>query len=613
MFWNSNPGDPAVSTEFPPTPGSMLVADDPLVPPDQDTSAGYIGSPIGDLGPYRAPRDQANTEKMDHERTGMSLDVRETHISRLFFTPDRVYKLLKAVANPFLSFVDDDDRLVAATNEFELNRRLAPDVYLGTADVEENGELVDRMIVMRRLPEDRQLSRLVNAPDATIRVWETAKHIAALHSAEPPITGDQASPASVHTLAQRWAENFDALEPLTGTVLDVAEFEAVRKLVTRYIDGRHQLFADRIAQGWVRDGHGDLRAEHVFCLDDGPRLIDCLAFRSDFRVGDVLNDIAFLAMDLHRLAGPELARSFIHDYCEFTYEHHPSTLAHHYVAYRAHVRAKIAAIRFTQGDETAAEEVIAYHKLAHQHLSVGRVRLVLVGGGVGVGKSTVANGLAAAVGATWLRTDEVRKAGSGDSPPKYNPEAQDEVYRALLGQAGELLARGESVVLDATWSAERRRVWARDLAERTHSDLTAIRLTAPLDVACRRLELRRAVADDPSDATPELARRLDGRFEDWPDAIAISSDRTITETVDDAVRSVVAPSGDGELALASELLDTGLPDPQPSDSESSGGSLSAIEQKADRLTVEYAAVRFYLRRAGKLVPENPYLNEPEQP
>ncbi|MDH4280827.1 MAG: AAA family ATPase [Acidimicrobiia bacterium] len=550
---------------------------------------------------------------MDHDQIGTSLGVRETHISRLFFTPDRVYKLLKPVETPFVSYVDPDERIVAATNEFELNHRLAPDVYLGTADVEEQGRLVERMIVMRRLPEERQLDRLATAPDATIRVWEAAKHIAALHASEPPITDHRAEAASVDTLARRWAENFDAIEPLAGTVIDRDEFESIRTLVGRYIEGRNVLFAERIAHGWVRDGHGDLRAEHIFCLDDGPRVIDCLAFRDDFRIGDALNDIAFLAMDLHRLAGPELARSLMHDYCEFTYEHHPSTLAHHYVAYRAHVRAKIAAIRLAQGDETAADEVVAYHRLAHEHLSVGRVRLVLVGGAVGVGKSTVANGLAAAIGATWLRTDEVRKATGDGRPPKYNPEAKDQVYRDLIAQAETLLARGESVVLDATWSSEHRRSWARELAERTHSTLTSVQVIAPLELACQRLQVRRAVGDDPSDSTPELARRLDGSFESWPEALLIPSDRTITETVDAAVRSVIGPVSDHTADGSSNGRTVA-----PASAADTSTRLAELGRNADRVSVDYAAVRFYLRRAGKLVPDTSYVNTsyingPEQP
>ncbi len=512
-----------------------------------------------------------------------AIDARETHISRLFFTPDRVYKLLKPVATPFVSFVDPDDRIVAATDEFELNHRLAPDVYLGTADVDEQGRITDRMIVMRRLPADRQLVRLVNGPDATIRVWEAAKHIGALHAAEPPITDQRSDAASAETLTQHWKENFEVLEPLVGTVIGQADFGDVKDLVRRYIEGRQVLLAERIAEGWVRDGHGDLRAEHVFCLDDGPRVIDCLAFRDDFRIGDVLNDVAFLAMDLQRLAGPELARSFIHDYCEFTYEHHPATLAHHYVAYRAHVRAKVAAIRLSQGEDGAAAEVAAYHHLAHQHLSVGRVRLVLVGGSVGVGKSTVASALAADLGATWLRTDEVRKAAGDGRPPRYNPTAQDEVYRRLLDQADSLLQRGESVVLDATWSDSRRRVWARDLAARTRSEFSSVHLVAPLETACARLQLRDVVGDDPSDATPELARQLDGRFDDWPEATVVSSDRTISETVADVRRAVVGPG---------PTITPHIPD-----------RATEMPVTAEPYGFEYAAIRFYLRGAGALVPE----------
>ena len=233
------------------------------------------------------------------------------------------------------------------------------------------------------------------------------------------------------------------------------------------------------SDGWVRDGHGDLRAEHVFCLDDGPRLIDCLAFRDDLRITDVLLDLAFLVMDLHRLVGPGPALSLVRHYDEFAGERHPSTLAHHYVAYRAHLRAKIAAIRYGQGVEEAAQEVADYHELALQHLLVGQPRLVLVGGGAGVGKSTVAAGVADAIGAVWLRADELRKNLAGlpadehafEQPDEgiYRPEFSDRVYRELLREAEVLLARGESVVLDATWSAEHRRVWARELAAATSS------------------------------------------------------------------------------------------------------------------------------------------------
>src|SRR5690606_4917082 len=122
----------------------------------------------------------------------------------------------------------------------------------------------------------------------------------------------------------------------------------------RYLAGRDRLFAHRIAGGFARDGHGDLLADDIFCLDDGPRIIDCLAFDDDLRVGDVLLDVAFLVMDLERLAGIETAESFLAQYQSFANERHPRTLMHHYVAYRALVRSKVNCLRAGQGATKAA-------------------------------------------------------------------------------------------------------------------------------------------------------------------------------------------------------------------------------------------------------------------
>ena len=517
------------------------------------------------------------------------VDARQTHLSQLYFSPDRVFKLLKPVATPFVSFVDTNDRMVAATREFDLNYRFAPDVYLGTADVEEGGDVVDRMIVMRRLPEDRQLDRIVvEGPDPTRWVREAAKHVAVIHAAEPAVRGDDAWMAGPDAVLGRWRENFESLQPLAGPVIPEREFNDVVEYVERYVRGRQVLFDERIAQGWVRDGHGDLRAEHVFCEDDGPRLIDCLAFRDDYRIGDVLNDVAFLAMDLNRLAGPELATAFVHDYCEFSNEHHSSTLAHHYVAYRANVRAKVAAIRLAQGDDSALEELTDYHQLAWSHLVVGQVRLVLIGGGVGVGKSTVAERLASRLGATWLRTDEVRKAGAqrstegravSDEAISYDQSAQDAVYREMLAEAETLLVRGESVVLDATWSGPERRDWARDLASRTAALLSEVRLDAPLDVAVARVGQRRDLGVDPSDVTPELVGRLHRDFAPWPEALVINTDQSIKTTVGDAWTAVIAgrrtPSHPAPLSTVH--VDRGA-------------------------VLNYQTIRFYLSRATNLVP-----------
>ena len=129
-----------------------------------------------------------------------------------------------------------------------------------------------------------------------------------------------------------------------------------RNFARRYLDGRGQLFAARIAHEKVRDGHGDLLADDIFCLDDGPRILDCIEFDDRLRYGDVLADVAFLAMDLERVGAADLGVRFLAWYREFAAENYPETLAQHYIAYRAHVRAKVACLRAGQGDAAASDQ-----------------------------------------------------------------------------------------------------------------------------------------------------------------------------------------------------------------------------------------------------------------
>ena len=112
-----------------------------------------------------------------------------------------------------------------------------------------------------------------------------------------------------------------------------------------------RLFEQRVADGWVCDGHGDLLADDIFCLADGPRVLDCLDFSDELRYGDVLADVAFLAMDLEHRGAPELAARFLELYDEFSGERHPASLVDYYVAFRALIRAKVSALRAQQGDD----------------------------------------------------------------------------------------------------------------------------------------------------------------------------------------------------------------------------------------------------------------------
>lgn len=509
--------------------------------------------------------------------------VIETHISRLLLTPDRVYKLLKPVTTDFLDFSDSRRRCDAAAKEFALNAAMAPDVYLGLVDIVERGELVDRMIVMRRLPAERQLDRLISSPQFHDCIEDVARHIATLHAAAEPIRDGRSAGASVAALRRNWHDNGSVIRHAVGPIISPGDFREVEALFTEYIDGRDELFQQRIDDGWVREGHGDLRAEHVFCLDDGPEFIDCLAFRDEYRIGDVLADVSFLAMDLHRLAGVEPAVQLLASYRRLTNEVHPMTLAHHYVAYRAHVRAKVECVRFGQGDGSAADRIRKYHQLALQHLRQARVRMVLVGGGAGTGKSTVAQGIAEQTGSVWIRSDEIRNdivgvghdehlfAAPGEGA--YRPEVTERVYDEMLRQAAAILRRGVSVVLDATWSSNEERAVARRLGAETSAAITELRCELPLAIARERIARRMSSIHNPSDASPEVADAIAASFDPWPEAEPVDTQQSRDRCVADGCLIV--------LRRISETWDSDADQHQPINLSDLAGCIAKTDSTID--------------------------------
>jgi aminoglycoside phosphotransferase family enzyme/predicted kinase len=481
--------------------------------------------------------------------------IAETHSSVVVFLGDRAYKVKKRVDLGFLDYRTRRAREEACHREVALNRRLAPDVYLGVADViGTGGQPCDHLIVMRRMPAERRLATLVrNGEDVDDHLWHLAHLLAAFHArAERGAAADAA--AGRDALAGRWEHNTAEMLALPGSCLDPGAVRAVDRRAQRYLAGRERLFRARVAQGRACDGHGDLLAEDIFLLDDGPRVLDCIEFDTRLRLDDTLADVAFLAMDLERLGRPDLAERFLDAYREHADDNWPASLAHHHVAYRAQVRAKVAAIRATQGGEGAEIEARELLALAHRHLEAGAVRLVVVGGSPGTGKTTLAAALADALGATAVHSDEIRKELSGLRPDEsgaagfgqgiYRPEATAETYREMLRRAQVALAHGESVVLDASFTAGDGRRRARAIAVATASDLVELRCTAPPVVAAARVRQRLAAGGDASDATPAIAAARAAAADPWPEASAVDTTGDHRRTLRDAL-AIVRDCGKG--------------------------------------------------------------------
>jgi predicted kinase len=339
------------------------------------------------------------------------------------------------------------------------------------------------------------------------------------------------------------------MQPFVGPVLPPEDAARVEHLALRYLAGRDPLFDVRIAEGRVRDGHGDLLADDIFLLDDGPRILDCIEFDDRLRYGDVLNDVAFLAMDLEYQGAPQLAAVLLAHWGELTAETHPASLAHHYIAYRAHVRSKVACLRAQQGDEQAATDAATHLALARRHLEAGRVALVVVGGLPGSGKSTLAEGIGDRFGWTVLRSDEIRKeradlpvdadAAAGFESGIYSSDETARTYAEMLRRARRAMELGESVVLDASWTSAGLREDARRVAAETESDLYELRCDVPRDTAAYRLASRARRFG--SDATPAVATAMAERAAPWPTAYTVDTDRPEADALGDAVERLQRP------------------------------------------------------------------------
>ncbi len=469
--------------------------------------------------------------------------VAETHTGLVVLAGDLAYKIKKPVVTDFLDFSGVAQRERACAHEVALNRRLAPDSYLGVGHFEAPGAAPEPVIVMRRYPDERRLATMVRSgADVTGHLDAIARVLARFHAdAErgPAIDAQ----ARVDAVVARWSENLDELAGYAtagNCALDPQIVADVRALVNDFVAGRAVLFAGRITGRRIVDGHADLLADDIFCLPDGPVLLDCLEFDDRLRYVDVVDDAAFLAMDLEFGGREDLADHFMTRYLHLTGDDAPASLRHFYTAYRAGVRAKVDCVRVTQGNPAAAEDARRHLDIALAHLRRGVVRLIMVGGGPGSGKTTLARALAEHLGAQVISTDDIRveMVGSGEITGEpgvlgeglYSPENVDAVYGAVLRHAHLALCEGRTVILDGTWAHERHRVHAREMAAGASAELTELACAASLDAAVSRIRTR---TDTTSQVTPEIATALADRGGTgvWAGAHRVDTSRKLSESV----------------------------------------------------------------------------------
>ncbi len=415
----------------------------------------------------------------------------ETHISVVFLTGEWVYKLKKPVDLGFLDFRKLEDRRRFCELEISLNRRLSQGVYLEVVTIHENdgrgfslknkGPVAEYAVKMRQLPEERSLAELLrNKKVRKNDIRKLARTLAAFYEESgrsPQI--DQYGRQEI--ISTNMEENFQQLEPFRDEVLTSDDWDFICEVSRSFLKKHQDLFNHRLAAGKIRDGHGDLRAEHIY-LFEGIQIIDCVEFIDRFRYGDVVLDLAFLHMDLEHLGYSEWSRTFLSEYVAISHDLKLYALLDFYAAYRATVRLKVTCFRLdgVKGEERRAilKEAKSFFHLTYRYaLQFTRPTLWVFCGLPATGKSALAREVAGALSIPILQSDRIRKAGHPSAPEEVVPYGRGSyslgmrqiIYERMFGQAYETLGSGQSVILDATFS---RRKW-RDEARRLARDLNA--------------------------------------------------------------------------------------------------------------------------------------------
>lgn len=485
----------------------------------------------------------------------------DTHGASVFLAGDRAYKMKRAVRYPCMDFSTLALRKANCEREIALNRRTAPELYLGVEAVVRGadgrlalggpGEPVEWLVVMKRFDQNGLCDRLARAGRLTAELMAAlADEIAAFHDGAERLDAAAAPGGGAAGLGAVIEENLSELgaRPDLFPPGDVAAFARTSRAALK----RHAPLLDgRLAAGFVRRCHGDLHLRNICVIDGRPRIFDAIEFNDAIACIDVLYDLAFLVMDLEHRGLRGHANLVLNRYLQHEAEVAGLAALPLFLSVRAAVRAKVSISMADSRSYALATQALygeagAYFRAARAYLEPAPPRLVAVGGLSGTGKTSLARELApdlgAPPGALHLRSDVLRKALAGVTelshlpPESYGAAASRRVYAELLRRARTALGAGRAVIVDAVYAKPEERAAIEAVARDLGVPFHGLWLECPEDVMIARVAGRRA---DASDAAPEVVRRQLGydigtitwhRLDasDAPEAVAVAAKRTLS-------------------------------------------------------------------------------------
>ena len=470
------------------------------------------------------------------------VELIETHISWVLLTDDFAWKFKKPVQFDFLDFSTLERREHFCREELRLNRRFAPELYLGVvaisgtpeqpflvldaAEFDDKQKPFEFAVQMRRFDQSNLLSQLAETGqlDAVI-IDELADVVAAFHDTAEPLPDASSSnpaespahePDAIEHLADAAHENFDALQQRLDESTQKELLSRLEDWTNFQLASQKEVLQFRRENGMVRNCHGDLHLGNIALVDGKVCLFDCIEFNEEFRWIDVMSEIAFVVMDLEERGLPQLAWRFLNRYLERTGDYEGVRVLPFFLVYRAMVRAKVDAIRLEDSSLRRSdrhelhEELESCLETADEDHKFVPPAMILMHGVSGSGKSRVSQQLFEALPAVRVRSDVERKRLFGLAPEDrpathqstelYSADVSRKTYERLLYLADTLLLTGYPVIVDATFlSAESRQPFLK-MAAAHWAKTVIVECTAPLDVLRQRVAQRASNNNDASDA-----------------------------------------------------------------------------------------------------------------